>query len=50
MIYIKYRLDKSKFHGIGLFTGEDLKKVQMVYTASTLLNVNITREQFDQLD
>ena len=50
MIYIKYRLDKSKFHGIGLFTGEDLKKVQMVYTASPLLDVNITREQFDQLD
>jgi len=50
MIYIKYRLDKSKFHGIGLFTGEDLKKGQMVYTASPLLDVNITREQFDQLD
>jgi len=50
MIYIKYKLDKSKFHGIGLFTDEDLKKGQLVYTASPLLDVNITREQFDQLD
>ena len=50
MIYIKYRLDKSKFHGIGLFTDEDLKKGQLVYTASPLLDVNITREQIDQLD
>lgn len=50
MIHIKYKLDKSKLHGIGLFTKEYLKKGQVVYTASPLLDVNITQEQFDSLD
>ncbi len=50
MIHIKYKLNKSKIHGIGLFTEEDLKKGQLVYTASPLLDVNISREQFDSLD
>ena len=50
MIHIKYKLDKSKLHGIGLFTEEDLKKGQLVYTASPLLDVNITQEQFNSLD
>jgi len=50
MIHIKYKLDKSKLHGIGLFTKEDLKKGQIVYTASPLLDVNITQEQFDSLN
>jgi len=50
MIYIKYKLDKSKLHGIGLFTKEDLKKGQLVYVASPILDVNITQEQFNSLD
>lgn len=50
MIYIKYKLNKSKLHEIGLFTAEDLKKGQLVYTASPLLDVNITREQFNSLN
>ena len=49
MIHIKYTLDKSQLHGIGLFTAEDLKKGQLVYTSSPLLDVNITQEQFDSL-
>lgn len=49
MIYIKYKLDRSDKHGIGLFTEEDLQKGQLIYTASPLLDVNITQEQFDSL-
>lgn len=50
MIHIKYKLDKSPLHGIGLFTNEDLIKGQIVYTASPLLDANLTQEQFDNLD
>jgi uncharacterized protein len=49
MIHIKYKLDKSNKHGIGLFTDEDLKKGQLVYTASPLLDLDITQDQFDTL-
>jgi SET domain-containing protein len=49
MIHIKYRLKESPLHGIGLFADEDLKVGQLVYTASPLLDVNITQEQFDSL-
>lgn len=49
MIHIKYKLDKSDKHGIGLFADEDLKEGQLVYAASPLLDVNITQEQFDSL-
>ena len=49
MIHIKYKLDKSEKHGLGLFSDEDLKARQLVYTASPLLDVNITQQQFDSL-
>lgn len=49
MIHIKYKLDKSNFHGIGLFTDEDLPKGILVYTASPLLDVNISKEDFETL-
>jgi uncharacterized protein len=50
MIHIKYKLCKSELHGIGLFTQENLRKGQVVYTASLLLDVNITQAQFDSLN
>ncbi len=50
MIHIKYKLDRSPNHGIGLFAGEDLKKGQLIYTANPLLDVNITQAQFDSLN
>lgn len=50
MIHIKYKIDKSKIHGVGLFTKENLKKGQVVYTASPILDVDISQEQFDSLD
>lgn len=49
MMHIKYRLDKSSKHGIGLFANEDIKKGELIYTASPLLDVNITQTQFDSL-
>lgn len=49
MIHIKYKLDRSTHHGIGLFADENIKQGQLIYTASPLLDVNITQEQFDTL-
>jgi SET domain-containing protein len=49
MIHIKYKLDKSNLHGVGLFADEELHKGQLVYTSSPLLDVNISQEQFDSL-
>jgi SET domain-containing protein len=49
MIHIKYKLDKSEKHGIGFFADEDLRVGQVVYTASPLLDLNITQEEFDSL-
>lgn len=50
MIHIKYKLKESSLHGVGLFADEDIEKGQLVYTASPILDVNITQEQFDSLD
>lgn len=49
MIHINYKLKASDLHGVGLFTDQPLQKGTLVYTASPLLDVNITQEQFDTL-
>jgi SET domain-containing protein len=49
MIHISYKLNTSEKHGIGLFAGEDIKKDDLIYTASPLLDVDITQEQFEDL-
>lgn len=49
MIHIAYKLKTSELHGIGLFANENIKKGQVIYTASPLLDLNITQEQFDSL-
>jgi SET domain-containing protein len=49
MIHIKYKLLTSDLHGIGLFADENISHGQLIYTASPLLDVNITQEQFDTL-
>lgn len=48
-MHAKYRLGRSNIHGVGLFAAEDLKAGQLIYTASPLLDVNISQEQFDSL-
>lgn len=50
MIHVLYFLDKSDQHGIGLFAGQDIKAGELVYTASPVLDLNITSEQFESLD
>lgn len=50
MIHIKYKLDRSDHHGIGLFADQDIRKGTLIYTASPMLDTNITQEQFDALD
>jgi SET domain-containing protein len=50
MIHVKYKLDKSPYHGIGLFAAEDIKQRTLIYTASPMLDVNLTQEQFDSLE
>lgn len=50
MLHIKYKLNVSPLHGVGLFAAEPLKKGQLVYTPSPLLDVNLTQEQFDSLN
>lgn len=49
MMHIKYKLDKSKHHGIGIFADQDIKKGQLIYTVSPILDVNIKKKQFDSL-
>ena len=50
MIHINYKLKSSDLHGIGLFADQDIQKGALVYTASPLLDLNITQQQFDALD
>lgn len=50
MIHIKYKLKSSELHGIGLFADQPIKKGDLIYTASPLLDLNITQEQFDSLE
>lgn len=49
MIHIKYKLEVSDLHGIGLFSDQEIKKGELIYTASPLLDLNINQEQFDSL-
>lgn len=49
MMHIKYKLDKSTSHGIGLFADEDITEGQVIYTASPVLDVDISKEEFEKL-
>ena len=48
-MHIKYKLDRSALHGLGIFADQDVKKGELIFTASPVLDVNITQEQFDAL-
>lgn len=50
MIHVSYKLKASELHGVGLFANEDIKSGQLIYTASPLLDLNITQKEFDSLD
>jgi len=49
MIYVKYKLDKSVHHGVGLFADQDIAKGSVIFTASPMLDVDLTQEEFDSL-
>ena len=49
MIHISYKLKSSELHGVGLFADQDITAGALVYTASPLLDLNITQEQFNSL-
>lgn len=49
MIHINYQLKASSLHGVGLFAGQHIARGDLIYTASPLLDVNITQEQFETL-
>jgi SET domain-containing protein len=50
MIHINYKLKSSDLHGVGLFADQPIKRGDLIYTASPLLDLNITQEQFDSLE
>ena len=50
MIHISYKIKESQVHGIGIFADQDIKAGELIYTPSPLLDVNISEEQFDNLD
>lgn len=49
MIHIKYALKPSEKHGVGLFADQNIAKGALIYTASPILDVNISQEQFNSL-
>ena len=49
MLHIKYKLDRSTQHGIGLFADQDIPIGMVIYTASPKLDLNITAETFELL-
>ena len=50
MMHIKYKLNTSNKHGIGLFADENISRGVLIYTASPLLDINITQEEFNALE
>lgn len=49
MIHINYKIKSSETYGIGLFTDQDINKGDLIYTPSPLLDVDITKEEFESL-
>lgn len=50
MLHIKYKLDRSAHHGIGLIADQDIARGALIYTASPKLDLNISNEVFESLD
>ena len=50
MMHVKYKLDRSNHHGIGLFADEEIQEGALIYTGSPLLDVNLSQAEFDTLN
>lgn len=49
MILIDYEIKNSPIHGVGMFTKQKISKGQLIAKASPILDVDITKEEFNQL-
>lgn len=49
MILFDYRIDKSKINGLGVFTNEKIEKGTLLVKASPLLDLELSKKQFDKL-
>lgn len=49
MIHVAYKIKSSQTHGIGLFTEQDIKPGDLIYTPSPLLDADITPKEFESL-
>lgn len=49
MIHVKYKLKESGLHGVGLFSDQEIKAGDLVYTPNSLLDVDLTPEEFSTL-
>lgn len=49
MIHVKYKIQNSNKHGIGLFADQDIGLGDLIYTPSPLLDVDITEDEFESL-
>lgn len=50
MLHIKYKVDKSYKHGLGLIALQNIKIGDVIYTASPLLDLNLPYKEFDKLN
>lgn len=49
MLHIKYKLNLSSLHGIGVFADEDIPKDFCIVEASPLLDINLSVDEFESL-
>lgn len=49
MVLFDYRIDKSKINGLGVFTNEGIKKGTLLFKASPMLDLELSKAQFDSL-
>ena len=50
MILIDYEIKSSTIHGAGMFTKQNIKKGELIAKASSVLDVDIIVEQFEELE
>jgi len=50
MFYIKTKVKASKINGLGLFTGQDISKGELVYRHNPNLDLILTQNEFDLLE
>ncbi len=49
MTLFDYKIDVSKINGLGVFTNEDIKKGTVLFKANPKLDIELSKEEFDNL-